>query len=42
MDRIGLAYTPDTGLDENFHGWVGRLTAKAMQEAQDGAARINK
>jgi glyoxylase-like metal-dependent hydrolase (beta-lactamase superfamily II) len=42
VDRIGLAYTPDTGLDENFHGWVGRLTAKAMQEAQDGAARINK
>ena len=42
VDRIGLAYTPDTGLDENFHGWVGRLAAKAMQEAQDGAARINK
>jgi glyoxylase-like metal-dependent hydrolase (beta-lactamase superfamily II) len=42
VDRIGLAYTPDTGLDENFHGWVGRLTAKAMQEAQDGAARLNK
>lgn len=42
VDEIGLAYTPDTGLDENFHGWVGRLTVKAMQEAQDGAARINK
>ena len=42
VDRIGLAYTPDTGLAEYFPGWVGRLTAKAMQEAQDGAARVNK
>ena len=42
VDEIGLAYTPDTGLDENFHGWVGRITVKAMQEAQDGAARIDK
>ena len=42
VDEIGLAYTPDTGLDENFHGWVGRITVKAMQEVQDGAARINR
>ena len=42
VDRIGLAYTPDTGLAESFPGWVTSLTRKAMQEAQDGAARINK
>jgi cyclase len=42
VDRIGLAYTPDAGLSESFHSWVERLTRKAMQEAQDGAAQVNK
>jgi glyoxylase-like metal-dependent hydrolase (beta-lactamase superfamily II) len=42
VDRIGLAYTPGAGLSESFHSWVGRLTKKAMQEAQDGAAQVNR
>ena len=42
VDRIGLAYTPDAGLADYFPGWVTSFTRKAMQEAQDGAARINK
>ena len=42
VDRIGLAYTPDTGVADSFPGWVTSFTRKAMQEAQDGAARINK
>jgi glyoxylase-like metal-dependent hydrolase (beta-lactamase superfamily II) len=42
VDRIGVAYTPDTGLAPGFQGWVSTLTKKAMQEAQDGAARINR
>jgi glyoxylase-like metal-dependent hydrolase (beta-lactamase superfamily II) len=42
VDRIGLAYTPDTGLADSFPGWVAVLTRKAMQEAQDGAARVNR
>ncbi len=41
VDRIGLAYSPDTGLSENFHGWVGRLSKKVMQESLDGAARVD-
>ena len=42
VDRIGRAYTPDAPLAEHFHGWVTTFTRKAMQEAQDGAARVNK
>jgi cyclase len=42
VDRIGLAYTPDAGLSEFFHPWVVKLTKKAMQEAQDGAAQVNR
>ncbi len=40
VDRIGLAYTPDTGLSPAFHRWVGVLSKKAMQEALDGAADV--
>jgi len=42
VDRIGRAYTPDSGLADDFHVWVGVLAKKAMQEAQDGAALVNK
>jgi cyclase len=42
VDRIGLAYSPDTGLSEGFHGWVGRLSKKVMQESLDGAARVDQ
>jgi glyoxylase-like metal-dependent hydrolase (beta-lactamase superfamily II) len=40
VDRIGLAYSPEAGLSEDFHVWVEVLSKKAMQEALDGAARV--
>jgi len=42
VDRIGQAYAPGAPLPDRFHGWVGTLSRKAMQEAQDGAAQVNK
>ena len=42
VDAIGLAYTPDAGLSEDFRPWVQRLAKKVMQESQDGAAQVNK
>ena len=37
VDRIGLAYTPGSPLDVDFHRWVATFSKKAMQEALDGA-----
>jgi cyclase len=42
VDSIGAAYTPGAPLADHFHVWVGVLSKKAMQEAQDGAAQVNK
>jgi glyoxylase-like metal-dependent hydrolase (beta-lactamase superfamily II) len=42
VDAIGREYNPGLDVAGDFRGWVGTLVKKVMQEAQDGAADVNR
>jgi cyclase len=41
VDPIGVEYSPGAPLSEDFHTWVDAFARKAMQEALDGAVKVN-
>lgn len=41
VDQIGQEYSPGAPLSEDFHSWVSAFARKAMQEALDGAVKVN-